>query len=60
MYYACTVSEAANVSCYPYLKKLIIPWKSPGMSTMKAIMVVKMRAGEGVRRRTWAMDRMLG
>lgn len=43
-----------------YLKKLIIPWKSPGMSTIRDMIVVKMSAGEGVSRFMWAIARMSG
>lgn len=35
-------------------------WKSPGISTTREMMVVKISAGDGVSRWTWAMERMSG
>lgn len=43
-----------------YLKKLTILWKSPGISTNREMKVVKIRAGDGVSLRTWAMARICG
>lgn len=52
--------RANRNSTHTYLKKFTIVVKLPDIIIIKDIADVNSRAGEGVRHRTWAIDRMSG